>query len=303
MSGKIKGKIQIETYEDILRGEEDSVFEVELKELHPFKNHPFKVKDDESMKKLVESVKKDKVIEPGLVRPMAGGGYEIISGHRRKRACELAGFKTMPVRIRMLDDDQATIAMIEANLQQRDEILPSEKAFAYKMKLETMSHQGKTKDLEEEDGTSRQVVEKLVTADQVGKDFGESGRQVQRYIRLTELIDPLLDMVDRKKIKLNPAVEVSYLTADQQKILLEIIYEESATLSLSKAKQLKKLSQENKYTKESVYAVMVLTTKKERQITISHTMVARYFEPDTSDEEIERVIYQLLDEWNKKGER
>ena len=303
MGGSIKGKIQIETYEDIIRGEEDSIFEVDLKELHPFKNHPFKVLDDDNMKALVESVKKDRVIEPGLVRPIAGGGYEIISGHRRKRACELAGLKTMPVRIRILDDDQATMAMIETNLQQRDEVLPSEKAFAYKMKLETMAHQGKILNQVEDDSTSRQVVEKLVSADKIGKDSGESGRQVQRYIRLTELISPILDKVDLKKIKLNPAVELSYLTEDQQRILWDIMEEESVVPSLSKAKQLKALSQQNKYNRESVYAIMVISTAKERQITISHNAIAKYFEPDTSNEEIESIIYRLLDEWNKKGGR
>ena len=196
MNRSLEGKIKINSYADIVGGEEDSITEVELTELHPFKNHPFKVKDDKRMLELVESIKNDKVWEPGLVRPLAEGGYEIIAGHRRKRACELAGRKTMPVIIREMDDDDATMAMIDTNLRMREELLPSEKAYAYKMKIEVLSHQGKA--------TSRQVGEKLGSAEQLGKNSGDSERQVHRYIRLTELKKELLDEVDAKKLKFNP---------------------------------------------------------------------------------------------------
>ena len=218
----IAGKIKINSFTDLIGGDNNEVCEIELKELHDFKDHPFKVKDDEKMQEMVESIKKTGVLVPGVVRAKAEGGYEIIAGHRRKRACELAGLTTMPVVIRKYNNDEAVLAMIDSNLQ-REEILPSEKAFAYKMKLEALSHQGKAKEDDSEDVTSRQVVTKLRSDDEIGSVTGESGRQIQRYIRLTELIRPILDMVDDKKIKFVPAVELSYLTAKQQAILLEIM--------------------------------------------------------------------------------
>lgn len=298
----IAGKIKINSFTDLIGGDNNEVCEIELKELHDFKDHPFKVKDDEKMQEMVESIKKTGVLVPGVVRAKAEDGYEIIAGHRRKRACELAGLTTMPVVIRKYNNDEAVLAMIDSNLQ-REEILPSEKAFAYKMKLEALSHQGKAKEDDSEDVTSRQVVTKLRSDDEIGSVTGESGRQIQRYIRLTELIRPILDMVDDKKIKFVPAVELSYLTAKQQAILLEIMNEEAVVPSLSQAKQLKILSQDKKYTKESVHAIMVVASVKERKITIKPDIISKYFDTDTSDEDIEKIICTLLDEWKRNGGR
>lgn len=298
----IAGKIKINSFTDLIGGDNNEVCEIELKELHDFKDHPFKVKDDEKMQEMVESIKKTGVLVPGVVRAKAEGGYEIIAGHRRKRACELAGLTTMPVVIRKYNNDEAVLAMIDSNLQ-REEILPSEKAFAYKMKLEALSHQGKAKEDDSEDVTSRQVVTKLRSDDEIGSVTGESGRQIQRYIRLTELIRPILDMVDDKKIKFVPAVELSYLTAKQQAILLEIMNEVAVVPSLSQAKQLKILSQDKKYTKESVHAIMVVASVKERKITIKPDIISKYFDTDTSDEDIEKIICTLLDEWKRNGGR
>lgn len=292
MNRSLDGKIKINTFADIVGGEDDSVNEIELTKLYTFKNHPFKVKDDERMQEMVESIKKSGVLVPGVVRKREEGGYEIISGHRRKRACELAGLKTMPMLIKKYTDDEAVIAMIDSNLQ-REEILPSEKAFAYKMKLEALSHQGKT--------TSCQVGTKLRSDDMAGKELGESARQIHRYIRLTELVSPLLDMVDEKKIKFIPAVELSYLTDSQQRILLEIINDESVVPSLSQAQQLKDLSQKMSYTRESVLAIMVVAPTKERRITLRQEVIYKYFDPDTSDEEIEKTICSLLEKWKRKG--
>ena len=292
MNRSLDGKIKINTFADIVGGEDDSVNEIELTKLYTFKNHPFKVKDDERMQEMVESIKKSGVLVPGVVRKREEGGYEIISGHRRKRACELAGLKTMPMLIKKYTDDEAVIAMIDSNLQ-REEILPSEKAFAYKMKLEALSHQGKT--------TSCQVGTKLRSDDMAGKELGESARQIHRYIRLTELVSPLLDMVDEKKIKFIPAVELSYLTDSQQRILLEIITDESVVPSLSQAQQLKDLSQKMSYTRESVLAIMVVAPTKERRITLRQEVIYKYFDPDTSDEEIEKTICSLLEKWKRKG--
>ena len=300
MNRSLEGKIKINTFADIVGGEEDTVTEIELTELHIFKNHPFKVKDDEKMQEMVESIKKSGVLVPGVVRVREEGGYEIISGHRRKRACELAGLKTMPMLIKKYTDDEAVIAMIDSNLQ-REEILPSEKAFAYKMKLEALSHQGKTLETDSGDTTSCQVGTKLRSDDKAGKELGESARQVHRYIRLTELITPILDMVDDKKIKFIPAVELSYLTDSQQEILLDIMNDESVVPSLSQAQQLKRLSQEMSYTKESVLAIMVVAPSKERRFTLKQDIIYRYFDPDTSDDEIERTICTLLEKWKRKG--
>ena len=296
----IAGKIRINSFTDLIGGDNNEVCEIELKELHDFKDHPFKVRDDEKMQEMVESIKKSGVLVPGVVRAKAEGGYEIIAGHRRKRACELAGLATMPVVIRKYNNDEAVIAMIDSNLQ-RDEILPSEKAFAYKMKLEALSHQGKTSSDNLDGPTSCQVGRKLESADLVAEYFGESSRQVHRFIRLTELCADLLDMADSKKLKFNPAVELSYLTLKQQEILLTVMNEESVVPSLSQAQQLKKLSQDKVFTKESVHAVMVVAPVKERRITIKQDVIYRYFNPETSDEDIEKVICKLLEEWRKKG--
>ena len=298
--------LKVNSFTYLMGDDENEIINVPLDELHDFKNHPFKVMDDEKMSELVESIKKNGVLTPGIVRADIDGGYELISGHRRKRACELAELKEMPVIVKHLDDDEAIIAMVESN-SQREEILPSEKAFAYKMKLEAMSHQGISKDstsrqvvekLETDDkATSRQVVEKLVSADLVGQSCGESGRQVQRYIRLTLLMNDLLDMVDHKKLKLIPAVEISYLTQKQQEILLKVMDEEKVIPSLAQAQRLKRMSQERTYSKENVRSLLSKPSVPGRRVTIDESVIMRYFTPDTSDEYIQNLICSLLDEW------
>ena len=318
MDNSILDNMRIDTFQDLRnRKRNDRKVYVPLNELHTFKNHPFKIIDDERMMELAENVKRNGVYVPGTVRPLDTGGYEIISGHRRKRACELAGLEKMPVYIKELDDDAAIIEMIDSNIQ-RDEILPSEKAFAFKMKLEAIIHQGKLvvsenkDDIDEnenrgteesEDSTSRQVVGKLESADIVGQDYGESGRQVQRYIRLTELKQELLDFVDNRKIKVNPAVELSYLTEKQQKILLSVIKDTNAYPSLAQAQQLKKLSQDGAYTKESVYATLSIMTGKERKVVLKESFITKFFKSDTSNEDIEKIICMLLEKWQKNGGR
>ena len=269
------------------------VLEVPIRELFPFKNHPFKVLDDEKMAQTVESIRENGILVPIMVRERPEGGYEVISGHRRKHAAELVGLDTVPVIVRNLTDDEAVIAMVDANLQ-REEILPSEKAFAFKMKLEALSHQGKT------DETSRQVVDKLKSADIIGKDIGESGRQIQRYIRLTALLPDLLEMVDRKQIKFNPAVVLSYLSPNEQYILLEVMKEDEAVPSLSQAQQIKKLSQEGNCTKEAIHAILAFAGIKERNVVIKHEVIMQYFSADTSDAEIESLIVRLLEEYKRK---
>ena len=292
----IAGKIKINSYGDLFGGEENEVSEVDLTELHSFKNHPFKVLEDEKMQELVDSIKVRGVVVPGVVRAIPEGGYEIISGHRRKRACELAGLKTMPVIIKQCSNDEAILAMVDSNLQ-REEILPSERAFSYKMKFEALSHQGK----QSEGVTSTQVGWKLETASLVGEAMGDSKNQVRRYIRLTELLTDFLDMVDDKRLKFNPAVEISYLTNNQQEILLKVMNEENVVPSLAQAQQLKRLSQEQTYTKDAVCEILSSSTDKERKFTIKHKIISRYFPPDTTDEEIESIICNLLDEWQRNG--
>jgi len=296
MNKSIAGKIKISSYADIVGGEDVAVKEIPISELHEFKNHPFKVLDDEKMARTVESIRQHGVLVPGIVRPRPEGGYEIISGHRRKRACELAEIEKMPVLVKSFTDDEAVIAMVDSNLQ-REELLPSEKAFAYKMKLEAMSHQGKQSD----EVTSTQVGWKLETASLVGEAMGDSKNQVRRYIRLTELLTDFLDMVDDKRLKFNPAVEISYLTNNQQEILLKVMNEENIVPSLAQAQQLKRLSQEQTYTKDAVCEILSSSTDKERKFTIKHKIISRYFPPDTTDEEIESIICTLLDEWQRNG--
>ena len=249
--------IKLTSVDDLFSTEEsrtdesrEKVVEIPLTELFPFKDHPFKVIDNEEMLDTAESVKKYGVLVPAIARPRNEGGYELIAGHRRKRACELAEFETMPVIVRNLDDDAAIIIMVDSNLQ-RESILPSERAFAYKMKLDAIKRQGARNDL-----TSRPLVGKLETADIVGKEGGDSGRQVQRYIRLTHLIPEILSLVDEKKIAFNPAVELSYLKEEEQTDLLEAMEMEQATPSLSQAQRLKKFSNEGKLTLEAMSAIM-----------------------------------------------
>ncbi len=296
MSKGVAGRIKINTFNDLVGGNAEEVTEVKLSELHEFKDHPFKVLDDEKMAQTVESIKMHGVLVPGIVRPRPEGGFEIISGHRRKRACELAGLISMPVLIKQYDNDESVIAMVDSNLQ-RDELLPSEKAFAYKMKFDAMSHQGKQTD----EVTSTQVGWKLETASVIGQPQGDSKNQVRRYIRLTELLPKLLDMVDCKMLKINPAVEISYLKKKEQEILMEVMEEDEAVPTLVQAQQLKRLSQEKAYTRESVHAILITDKVRERQFTIRREVIRQYFEPETSDEEIETVICSLLENWKERA--
>ena len=273
----------------------EKVQEIPLGELHPFRNHPFKVKDDAAMQDTVDSVREYGVLVPAIARPDPDGGYELIAGHRRHHASELAGKETMPVIVRDLDDDAATIIMVDSNLQ-REELLPSERAFAYKMKLEALKHQGARTDL-----TSRQVVGKLEMADIVGKNMGESGRQVQRFIRLTELIPTLLDMVDERKIALNPAVELSYLKKEEQTLLLEAMDSEQATPSLSQAQRLKKFSQQKMLSLDVMRAVMSEEKKTDLdRVTLKNETLRRYFPKSYTPKQMEDTIIKLLEGWYKK---
>lgn len=265
--------------------------------LRPFSRHPYKVRDDEAMHDMAESVKQYGVLSPAIARPLPEGGYELVSGHRRKRACELAGLETMPVIVRELDDDAAAILVVDSNLQ-REGLLPSERAFAYKLKLEALRHQGERTDL-----TSRQVVDKLKAADRVGEDVGESARQVQRYIRLTELIPPLLDMVDERKIAFNPAYELSFLKQDEQRLLLDAMDSEQATPSLSQAQRLKQFSQRGELTAEAMRAIMSEEKKEAEHITIKGDTLRKYFPASYTPKRMEETIIKLLEQWQKRRKR
>lgn len=316
MSRYVRKPLSINSFADLIGGDEYEINNVPLTDLHSFKNHPFKVIDDEKMDELVESIKKSGVLTPGIVRADIDGGYEIISGHRRKRACELAGLTEMPVVIKHLNDDEAIIAMVEAN-NQREEILPSEKAFAYKMRYEALkrtagrpskrtSCQLGTKFSENnlnddnemsEANNSCQVGTNYRADEAVAENSLDSARTIQRYIRLTELEQPLLDMVDCKKLKFNPAVELSYLTQKQQETLIKVMDEEKAVPSLAQAQRLKRMSQEKTYTKESVRSLLSKPSIQARRVIIDESVIMRYFTPDTSDEYIQKLICSLLDEW------
>lgn len=279
-------------------GKTENIKQVRLSQLFPFERHPFKVNNDAEMLKIVESVKQYGVLSPAIARPMPDGGYELVSGHRRKRACELAGLETMPVIVRELDDDAAAILVVDSNLQ-REGLLPSERAFAYKLKLEALRHQGKRTDL-----TSRQVVDKLKAADRVGEDVGESARQVQRYIRLTELISPLLDMVDERKIAFNPAYELSFLKQDEQRLLLDAMDSEQATPSLSQAQRLKQFSQRGELTAAVMRAIMSEEKKPEiDRITITGDRLRKYFPRSYTPKQMEETIIKLLEQWQKRRKR
>ena len=297
--------IVLKSVDDIFQTEEnradaqrERVQEIPLDQLKPFKNHPFKVRDDQRMLDTVDSIREYGVLVPAIARPDPEGGYELISGHRRKRGCEMAGLQTMPVIIRNLDDDAAVLVMVDSNIQ-REELLPSERAFAYKMKLEALKHQGARSDL-----TSRQVVGKLEMADVVGQNAGESGRQVQRYIRLTELISELLDMVDERKLAFNPAVEVSYLKRDEQRMLLEAMDAEQTTPSLSQAQRLKKFSQEGRLTEEAMSAIMSEEKKSDMdKVTLRSDTLRRYFPKSYTPKQMEQTIIRLLDVWQKQRQK
>ncbi len=294
--------IELKSVDDLFATEEiredaqrEKVQNIPLGELHPFKNHPFKVKDDAAMKDTVDSVREYGVLVPAIARPDPVGGYELIAGHRRHHASELAGKETMPVIIRDLDDDAATIIMVDSNLQ-REELLPSERAFAYKMKLEALKHQGARTDL-----TSVQLGQKLSARDQVAKAAGESAIQIQRFIRLTELIPELLDMVDEHKIALNPAVELSHLKKEEQTLLLEAMDSEQATPSLSQAQRLKKFSQQKMLSLDVIRAVMSEEKKTDLdRVTLKNETLRRYFPKSYTPKQMEDTIIKLLEGWCKK---
>ena len=276
----------------------EQVQQIPIEELFPFKEHPFKVLDDEAMQRTVESVAQYGVLAPLIARPRPEGGYEIISGHRRQHAAELAGLDTLPVIVREMTDDAAVILMVDSNLQ-RENILPSERAFAYKMKLEALKNQGARSDL-----TSRHVVGKLEAADLVGKGNEESGRQVQRFIRLTNLIPELLDMVDEKKISFNPAVELSYLDEAQQRDFLQAMDETQNAPSLSQAQRMKKLAQEGKLTYEAAFAIMGEAKKDELdKVVIKNDTLKKYFPRSYTPRQMEDVIIKLLEQWQRRQQR
>ena len=276
----------------------EQVQQIPIGELFPFKNHPFKVLDDESMQRTVESVEQYGVLSPLIARPRPEGGYEIISGHRRKHAAELAHLDTVPVIVRNMKDDAATILMVDSNLQ-REHILPSERAFAYKMKLDAIKNQGARSDL-----TSRQVVGKLEAADVIGKATDESGRQVQRYVRLTNLIPELLNMVDEKMISFNPAVELSYLSPEQQQEMIKAMDDTQNAPSVSQAKRIKELAQKGQFTSDAVVAIMGEEKKGELDtVTIKNDILRKYFPRSYTPRQMEEKIIQLLDAWQKKRQR
>ncbi len=293
--------ISLASYDDIFGEKEtyEKVQEIPLSELYPFKNHPFKVIDDEAMLRTVESVALYGVLAPAITRPREEGGYELVSGHRRRHASELAGKETMPVIVRELDDDAATILMVDSNLQ-RETILPSERAFAYKMKLEAIKHQGQRKDL-----TCGQVVHKSEKGKKSVMEVAEqtegSYKQVQRYIRLTELIPELMEMVDSGVIKFNPAVELSYLKKEEQKDFLEAMDYSQNTPSLSQAQRLKKLSQAGKCTLEVMCVVMDEQKKGELdKLVIKNDVLKKYFPKTYTPKQMESTIIKLLEQWQKK---
>ena len=299
-------KIELASVDDLFSTEEsrqdeqlEKIQEIPLSELHPFKDHPFKVKDDDAMIETADSIKKYGVLVPAIARPLPDGGYELVAGHRRRRASELAGKETMPVIVRDLDDDAATIIMVDSNLQ-RENLLPSERAFAYKMKLEAIKHQGARTDL-----TSVQVEQKLSARDQVAKEAGErSGIQVMRYVRLTELIPELLDMVDEKKIALNPAYELSFLKPDEQQMLVETMDYEQATPSLSQAQRMKKFSQEGKLSEDVMLAIMSEEKKSDLdKVTLSSDTLRKYFPKSYTPAKMQETIIKLLEQWQKKRQR
>ena len=273
----------------------EQIQQVPVAELHPFKDHPFKVLDDEAMLKTVESMAWFGVLNPLIVRPRAGGGYEIISGHRRQHAAQLAGMKTLPVIVRQLDDDQAILQMVESNLQ-RETILPSERAFAYKMKMEVLKHQGARTDL-----TLSQVGEKLWSVTQVGAAAQESERQVHRYIRLTYLIPELLELVDQKKISFNPAVELSYLTADEQRDFLQAMEDSKHPPSLSQAQRIKKLSKAGECSYDAMLDVM--KNAQLDRLTLKNEVIRKYFPRSYTPRQMEETILNLLEQWHKKRQR
>ena len=301
------GNLALKGLDDLFSTEEnrqeeqrEQVQQIPIDELHPFTNHPFKVLDDEAMTRTVESIAQYGVLAPLIARPRPdGNGYEIISGHRRQYAAKLAGLDTLPVIVRQMSDDAAVILMVDSNLQ-REHILPSERALAYKMKLDAMRRTSGRPSKE----NPRQLVGNFETADVVGKESGESGRQVQRFIRLTNLIPELLDMVDEKKISFNPAVELSYLDESQQRDFLEAMEDTQNAPSLSQAQQLKKMAQQGEFSYEKAFDVMGQEKKSEKDtVTIKNETLRKYFPRSYTPKQMEEKIIQLLDAWQKKQQR
>ena len=298
-------KIELASVDDLFSTEEgrqdaklEKIQEIPLSELHPFRNHPFKVKDDEAMMETADSIKQYGVLVPAIARPDPEGGYELVAGHRRHRASELAEKETMPVIVRDLDDDAATIIMVDSNLQ-RERLLPSERAFAYKMKLDAMKHQGERVDL-----TSSQVGTKLRADEILAQQAGSSRNQVQRYIRLTELIPELMDMVDEKKIALNPAYELSFLKKEEQVDLLDAMDSEQATPSLSQAQRLKKYSQEGHLTLDMMRVIMGEEKKSDLdRVTFTSDTLRKYFPKSYTPQRMQETIIKLLEAWQKKRQR
>ena len=300
------GNLALKGLDDLFSTEEnrqeeqrEQVQQIPIDALHPFTNHPFKVLDDEAMTRTVESIAQYGVLAPLIARPRPeGDGYEIISGHRRQYAAKLAGLDTLPVIVRKMSDDAAVILMVDSNLQ-REHILPSERAFAYKMKLEALKNQGARSDL-----TSDQVGQKLWSVEQVASDAGESKTQIQRFIRLTNLVPELLDMVDEKKIAFNPAVELSYLDESQQRDFLEAMEDTQNAPSLSQAQQLKKMAQQGEFSYEKAFDVMGQEKKSEKDtVTIKNETLRKYFPRSYTPKQMEEKIIQLLDAWQKKQQR
>ena len=293
--------VSLKGADDIFSTEEsrqEQVQQIPIGELFPFKNHPFKVLDDESMQRTVESVEQYGVLSPLIARPRPEGGYEIISGHRRQHAAQLAGLENLPVIVRQMDDDAAVLLMVDSNLQ-RENILPSERAFAYKMKLEALKNQGARSDL-----TSSQVGMKLQALDIVGQEAGDSRNQVHRFIRLTNLVPELLDMVDEKKIAFNPAVELSYLDESQQRDFLEAMNDTQNAPSLSQAQRLKKLAQEGHFSYDVAFAVMGEEKKDELdKVVIKNDTLRKYFPRSYTPKQMEDTIIKLLEQWQRKQQR
>ena len=298
LSVSLKGADDIfSTEESRQEQQREQVQQIPIGELFPFKDHPFKVLDDESMQRTVESVEQYGVLSPLIARPRPEGGYEIISGHRRKHAAELANLDTVPVIVRNMEDDAATILMVDSNLQ-REHILPSERAFAYKMKLDAIKNQGARSDL-----TSTQVAQKL-SVEKVGDDAGVSKDTIRRFIRLTNLIPELLDMVDEKKISFNPAVELSYLDESQQRDFLEAMDGTQNAPSVSQAQQLKKMAQCGEFTYEKAFDILGQEKKSEQDtVTIKNDILRKYFPRSYTPRQMEEKIIQLLDAWQKKRQR
>lgn len=305
---KERSNIQLSSYDDIFGGDAsadkagavngDTVVDIPLDELHPFRNHPFKVRDDADMEKTVESIQEFGVLQPAIVRPDRDGGYEILSGHRRHHASEIAGLQTLPCIVRDLDDDAATILMVDSNLQ-REEILPSERAWAFKMKLDAMKHQGERRDL-----TSCQIGTKSRSDEILGEQVGESARTVQRYIRLTNLDPELLQLVDDKQMGFNPAYELSFLNPEQQKDLLSAIDYAQAIPSLSQAQRIKKLALNGEITQEGMNIILSEEKKQDLdRVTLKHDTLKKYFPKSYTPKQMEDTIIKLLDQWQKKRNR